>query len=820
MELLTIRGAIYGNLIINPLCLSFRGVSRDVQKQAPTPQKYKFGATEFNYYDKTGMRKKWKLKDIKEIVVKRHSLIRQAAEIYFGNSKSIFVSFFTEEYLQLFLGIFTGDKSFVYKAGISKGIVVDNPEEYFQKKALTRRWASCKMSNFEYLMQLNKYAGRSFNDLGQYPVFPWVISEYKHSEKLKLNEAWIYRDLKLPIAGITEDKRREASEKVQALKGEKDLTLFQYGSHYLAARMVLGYLFRLEPYASLLIKFEEGQDLSARMFHMMSSLWEMCNLDSAVNKELIPEFFYLPEMFANYNKCSFGTKRTGEEMPEDLKVSDPRIRVDQAVMPLWAKGHHHFVQMNYLALESKHVSDNLHHWIDLIFGNKQQSEKDFNLFKELCDEETVGRLKNNITHNQVAEIQEFGSNPIRLFTSKHPQRDEGAFGRKTLHAIFPNENTSPNAKFILQQLGSFGAPITYVTASETRLVVVLNNGKVIRSKEGNLNRPLAKMKIELEEQKHVLFPYKRMLEKGNEGEKLNLSCDGRRSFVVLDEGLRIITCRHYDNSCKVVISGEVRHHMYFHKALVQTVCTTWDGDHLVSGSLDGVVAEWNIKEGTVPTIEWFACDHNQGVISLDVSKPLDLLASASLDGTIALRAVSSGKFFRRIQVNLTHETSEFFITQVRLSARGYLLVLARPKVPHDGRCDRMLVYSINGEFIKAKNANGAINCVVINETGYQFITGGSGGTILRYDLLTLNMEQDLLSTLDQSYAESVSNLSKLLISKPSITALALNSVHMYQTLFIGLSSGEMLIYKMVKDREDAVSEVRSSLSSRSIGDLS
>ena len=34
------------------------------------------------------------------------------------------------------------------------------------------------MSNLEYLLFCNLAAGRSFNDLTQWPVFPWVLSDY------------------------------------------------------------------------------------------------------------------------------------------------------------------------------------------------------------------------------------------------------------------------------------------------------------------------------------------------------------------------------------------------------------------------------------------------------------------------------------------------------------------------------------------------------------------------------------------------------------------------------------------------------------------
>lgn len=42
-------------------------------------------------------------------------------------------------------------------------------------------WLNGKMTNFDYLMQLNKLAGRSFNDLMQYPIFPFVLSQYNQS---------------------------------------------------------------------------------------------------------------------------------------------------------------------------------------------------------------------------------------------------------------------------------------------------------------------------------------------------------------------------------------------------------------------------------------------------------------------------------------------------------------------------------------------------------------------------------------------------------------------------------------------------------------
>ena len=60
-------------------------------------------------------------------------------------------------------------------------------------------WQDGAITNFDYLMQLNKLAGRTFNDLMQYPVFPFVLSDYT-SESLDLNAERAFRNLRKPIA--------------------------------------------------------------------------------------------------------------------------------------------------------------------------------------------------------------------------------------------------------------------------------------------------------------------------------------------------------------------------------------------------------------------------------------------------------------------------------------------------------------------------------------------------------------------------------------------------------------------------------------------
>jgi len=41
-------------------------------------------------------------------------------------------------------------------------------------------------------------------------------------------------------------------------------------------------------------------------------------------------------------------------------------------LPKWAKSAKDYLRLNRMALESEYVSNELHHWIDLIFGYKQK----------------------------------------------------------------------------------------------------------------------------------------------------------------------------------------------------------------------------------------------------------------------------------------------------------------------------------------------------------------------------------------------------------------------------------------------------------------
>ena len=75
-------------------------------------------------------------------------------------------------------------------------------------KSFSKRWQNEEISNFQYLMHLNTLAGRGYSDLTQYPVFPWVLTDYE-SENLDLSDPKTFRKLDKPMGCQTPEGEEE-----------------------------------------------------------------------------------------------------------------------------------------------------------------------------------------------------------------------------------------------------------------------------------------------------------------------------------------------------------------------------------------------------------------------------------------------------------------------------------------------------------------------------------------------------------------------------------------------------------------------------------
>jgi hypothetical protein len=287
--------------------------------------------------------------------------------------------------------------------------------------AATKRWQRGEMSNFQYLMLVNTMAGRTFNDLTQYPVFPWVLADYT-SDELDLDNPKTFRNFSKPMGCQTPLREAEYKDRFKqfAEMGDHNAPPFHYGTHYSSAMIVSSYLIRLQPFVQSYLLLQGGSfDHADRLFDSIERAWQSASRDNMSDvRELTPEFFYLPEFLTNVNGYEFGTKQGSGEAVNNVRL------------PKWAKGDPHiFIAKHREALESEYVSRNLHEWIDLVFGYKQRGEAAIeatNVFQHLSygGARDLDKIDDQVERlATIGIIHSFGQTPHQVFTKAHPYRE-------------------------------------------------------------------------------------------------------------------------------------------------------------------------------------------------------------------------------------------------------------------------------------------------------------------------------------------------------------------------------------------------------------
>jgi hypothetical protein len=108
--------------------------------------------------------------------------------------------------------------------------------------------------------------------------------------------------------GALSEKSREYHKQRYLNWNHEKIPKFHYGTHYSSSGSTLYYLMRLEPFTSSYIELQDKKfDVPDRLFHSINETYESVSNDSFQDvKELIPEFFYLPEIFKNSMKLQLG----------------------------------------------------------------------------------------------------------------------------------------------------------------------------------------------------------------------------------------------------------------------------------------------------------------------------------------------------------------------------------------------------------------------------------------------------------------------------------------------------------------------------------
>ena len=330
---------------------------------------------------------KIEVKDIR-MIIKRIYFYRKSGLEIFTSSKSYYFNFFSEEDFNNFFCYFIAyfEDSY-FPININKNIigyiklnnrekVLNNLTKSFKKndfiKFITNKTSSgeiCEMSNFDLILLINLISNRSYIDLNQYPIFPMIYFYDKNNKIIK-------RDFKEHIGFQSEtdlQKRRKEIiiEAYKSNKEDEDIEengLFYFNSHYSNIVYTSNFMIRLFPYSFLYIELiGDGFDNPNRLFSSIEDTFYNISVQKSDLRELIPEFFYLPEMFMNINSIYFGKQLNDLSVDNVIMpgLGDNRIENDNILKSFF------FVDSIKSKLELIN-SQKLNSWFDLIFGEHQR----------------------------------------------------------------------------------------------------------------------------------------------------------------------------------------------------------------------------------------------------------------------------------------------------------------------------------------------------------------------------------------------------------------------------------------------------------------
>uniref|UniRef100_A0A336KCC2 CSON006833 protein n=1 Tax=Culicoides sonorensis TaxID=179676 RepID=A0A336KCC2_CULSO len=691
---------------------------------------------------------RFNIQQLREVHLRKFNLRRSALEMFLVDQTSYFLNFTTKTRNKIYSKILSlQPPNILYGSGRS-------PSELLKSSGYTQKWINREISNFEYLMHLNTIAGRSYNDLSQYPVFPWILADYT-SDELDLTKPETFRDLSRPIGVINPKNEAEVRAKYEGFEDPSGMIpKFHYGTHYSNSAGVLHYMIRVEPFTSLHIELQSGRfDVADRQFHSIPQTWKLLMDNPNDVKELIPEFFYFPEFLKNTNKFDLGTLQNSKE------------RVNDVVLPPWAKNAEDFITIHRRALESEYVSKNLHNWIDLIFGYKQKGPRAveaLNIFYYCSYEGAVDldKIKDDKEREAVeGMINNFGQTPSQLLREPHPKRltiDE------CLAKLIRLELKRPDFTQFLDRVTNLqcdlsndkdpviflstprSPPRSFLQTSPDYLISVTKNGILgchswlSFDKDKGFLLEIDATTTNLKNRKRIVGPFHPSL-------KL---CSN--VFAVSSDGKYLYAGGIWDNSLRVFNTsrGKVVASVIKHFNVVTCVALDTCGSYLVTGSKDCTCIIWSLQNASVKATSAVGTTSNQNPSALggqvvhhhhhsmhhpqmnvainsnsfnNVPKPihtlyghdvevscvaimteLDLVVSGSKDGAVNVYTIEEGQYVRTIRP-IGCMGPEVEISYLTLSYQGHIAFSAVDYKSHS-----VHVYSINGVSLGSKYVAGRV----------------------------------------------------------------------------------------------------------------
>ncbi|XP_026668558.1 neurobeachin isoform X17 [Ceratina calcarata] len=724
------KGKLIAPGIVAPGIISVTSTELYFEVDEDDPEFKKIDSEVLKYCDH--LHGKWYFSEVRAIFSRRYLLQNVAIEIFLASRTSILFAFpdqaTVKKVIKALPRVGVGIK---YGIPQTRRASMMSPRQLMRSSNMTQKWQRREISNFEYLMFLNTIAGRTYNDLNQYPVFPWVLTNYETKE-LDLSLPSNYRDLSKPIGALNPSRRAYFEERFQSWEHDS-IPPFHYGTHYSTSAFVLNWMIRVEPMTTMFLALQGGKfDHPNRLFSSIALSWKNCQRDTSDVKELIPEFFFLPEMLVNSNRYRLGRQEDGSV-------------VGDVELPPWASSPEEFIRINRMALESEFVSCQLHQWIDLIFGYKQkgpEAVRATNVFYYLTYEGSVDldTITDPVMREAIEnQIRNFGQTPSQLLMEPHPPRSSAMHLSPMMFSSIPDDvcmtikfpSNSPICHISANTYPQIPLPSVVTVTTGQQFAVNRWNTNYAASVQSPsyadtpqaqaVNQPLSMDPI-LSQAANSSNPTLRRHLGDNFSQKLKIRSN---CFVTTVDSRFLVACGFWDNSFRVFSTetAKIVQIVFGHYGVVtclsRSECNITSDCYIASGSADCTVLLWHwnartqtiVGEGEAPAPRATLTGHEQPVTAVVISAELGLVVSGSYYGPVLVHT-TFGDLLRSLEAPNGFSSPE----NIAMSREGVIVV--------NYERGHIAAFTINGKRLRHESHNDNLQCLLLSRDGEYLMTGG------------------------------------------------------------------------------------------------
>ena len=758
-ELMVVKHIIFGEIIFFNNFFVFKSLNNnDILKEYETNIDYIFssGTKEIQLLDKLII---ITYEEIEEIFNRCFAFIPQAIEIFLKNGKSYIFNFIQINNLKIFYNIISKiSRNYQFK-------IIKDPKKEFENLNFTKQWEKNQINNEQYLLYLNKYSGRSYNDYNQYPVFPWItLSKSFFPEKEKIKEYDIlYRNMFYFMGTQTEKERDDALVNYINTERDNPKNPVHFRFHYSTGGYTLLYLMRIFPFMDEHIRLQSDNfDSPSRMIHNIEDILNVIK-ESKDMRELIPEFFTSIEYFLNLNYVYFGQRPNDKIIVNNLLVPHINLCKEKLV---------NYIYFNKVFLNNRNdltLNQNInlekceiYHWINLVFGYKQYPKdiNKFNAFEKYSNRQSYSLLKffrkykekkliaNTIIKkisNKKLRILYFGQTPEQLLKSKLSKYESD------WKDIFLNKGNkifdiNINDKIITFWISEDKDYFFFLIKNEENknIYIFIYDYNMNKKFEVNIGKIKLFNLLNIEKKQNLLEEGNNLINNNNKNNNKNFLMPQKtyNSFLLygktksnpinykdiselyslnprdailefFDEyNIYFFVGRNKDNTIKIIDKKNTIKGIIKLKSFV-SVLHKKDKESFFSGDMNGLLIEWKIKyknitdynsKLTLNNIELkreFKA-HNNLITAINYNEKHNIILSSDIKGILYIRKYYDFELLTKIKI----KEENCFVTQILLNDFNFIYTIIYNK---NELKKFICLYTLNGILIEKSNLHTIID---------------------------------------------------------------------------------------------------------------